>query len=272
MRRAKVIELELEARDRPAAEAQPRRWRAAAGQSGDRELPRQPGRVTAMRAAVVISPAPTAIATWRWRWRQVLGQPVQRIWHQETELPALDLMVHARRVLLRRLSALRRHGGAQPGDGGRSRRRRGGRAVLGICNGFQILTEAGLLPGALIRNATLRFAVAGLSTRGSSARDTRLHRRYARGQASARRWPTPTATTSSTRDGLERLEAEDRVAFSLRRRRIPNGSTARHRRHRWRRAQRARADAAPGARDRAAARRQRRAGRCSTSLARGVSA
>ena len=81
------------------------------------------------------------------------GAPVLRVWHQETELPKLDLIgvpggfsygdylrcgaMAARSPVMREVV----------------RRAEAGAAVLGVCNGFQILTEAGLLPGALIRNA-----------------------------------------------------------------------------------------------------------------------
>ena len=80
-----------------------------------------------------------------------------RVWHQETELPKLDLIgipggfsygdylrcgaMAARSPVMREVV----------------RRAEAGVAVLGVCNGFQILAEAGLLPGALIRNAQLRF-------------------------------------------------------------------------------------------------------------------
>ena len=61
------------------------------------------------------------------------------------------------RFLLRRLPAGRRHRLAGAGDAAVIDGARGGLPVLGICNGFQVLCEAGLLPGALLRNAGLRF-------------------------------------------------------------------------------------------------------------------
>src|SRR5258705_2558353 len=57
---------------------------------------------------------------------------------------------------------------------------RAGGAVLGICNGFQILCEAGLLPGALMRNARLKFLSPPVRVR-VEATDTPFTRRYERG-------------------------------------------------------------------------------------------
>lgn len=89
---------------------------------------------------------------------EVLGARVQRVWHTETNLKGADLVVLP--------------GGFSYGDYLRSgamaalspvmsevkRFAERGGLVLGICNGFQLLTEARLLPGALVRNAELHFA------------------------------------------------------------------------------------------------------------------
>ena len=86
-----------------------------------------------------------------------MGAAPEMVWHGDSELPKSDL------ILL--------PGGFSYGDYLRSgamaahspvmrevvRRAKAGTPVLGICNGFQVLTEAGLLPGILMRNATLRF-------------------------------------------------------------------------------------------------------------------
>ena len=57
---------------------------------------------------------------------------------------------------------------------------RDGGLVLGICNGFQVLCEAGLLPGALLRNANLRFAFRQVELEVLETADTRVHARAAR--------------------------------------------------------------------------------------------
>ena len=92
-----------------------------------------------------------------------------------------------------------------------------------MCNGFQILAEAGLLPGALIRNAGLRFVCRCVELEAAT-RAARFHRRLRR-RAPIR---LPVAHHDGNyvidADGLQRLEDEDRIA--LRYRDNPNGSTA----------------------------------------------
>ncbi len=88
---------------------------------------------------------------------KVLGQPVDFIWHQSEQVDSFDVVIlpggfaygdYLRTGAIARFSpvmrAIQRYA------------RRGG-LVLGICNGFQILLEAGLLPGAMLRNQGLRF-------------------------------------------------------------------------------------------------------------------
>ena len=79
------------------------------------------------------------------------------VWHEERELPDLDAVVlpggfsygdHLRCGAIARFS---------PATAATCELAAAGGLVLGICNGFQILCEAGLLPGALVRNASLRF-------------------------------------------------------------------------------------------------------------------
>jgi phosphoribosylformylglycinamidine synthase I len=86
-----------------------------------------------------------------------VGQPVDFIWHRETDLSSYDAVIipggFAYGDYLR-VGALARF---SPVMGSVQRFAERGGLVLGICNGFQILCEAGLLPGALIRNRGLHF-------------------------------------------------------------------------------------------------------------------
>ena len=85
------------------------------------------------------------------------GATPRMIWHKETDLSGLDLVVIPGGFSFGdylRCGAMAAHSPVMPAI--RAHAERGG-YVLGVCNGFQILTEAGLLPGALLRNATLRF-------------------------------------------------------------------------------------------------------------------
>jgi len=88
---------------------------------------------------------------------KVLGQPVEFIWHQTERVDGFDAIVlpggfaygdYLRTGAIARFSPVMR---------AIERFARQGGLVLGICNGFQILLEAGLLPGAMLRNAGLRF-------------------------------------------------------------------------------------------------------------------
>ena len=90
--------------------------------------------------------------------KSVLGAPAELVWHKSAELPA-----GTRAVLLPggfsygdylRCGAMARH---SPVMGAVRRFADAGGAVLGICNGFQVLCESGLLPGVLVRNRGLHF-------------------------------------------------------------------------------------------------------------------
>jgi phosphoribosylformylglycinamidine synthase subunit PurQ / glutaminase len=87
----------------------------------------------------------------------VLGQPVEFIWHQSGDLAGADALIlpggfafgdYLRTGAIARFSPVMK---------AVERFARSGGLVLGICNGFQILLEAGLLPGAMMRNKNLRF-------------------------------------------------------------------------------------------------------------------
>lgn len=175
-----------------------------------------------MRAAVITFPGSNCDRDLAVAMESVFERPVRRIWHQETELPPLDLIGVP--------------GGFSYGDYLRcgaiaatspvmhevARRAREGVAVIGVCNGFQILTEAGLLPGALIRNTGLKFVCRyvelQIATTGSP-----FTRCYSAGQ----RIRLPVAHHDGNYvidpEGRRRLEAEDRIA--LRYLDNPNGST-----------------------------------------------
>lgn len=110
-----------------------------------------------MKSAVVIFPGSNRERDMVAALRTITGQSPAEVWHTETELPKVDLIVLP--------------GGFSYGDYLRSgaiaarspvvvairSAAEAGVPVLGICNGFQILCETGLLPGALMRNASLRF-------------------------------------------------------------------------------------------------------------------
>jgi phosphoribosylformylglycinamidine synthase I len=114
--------------------------------------------VKSMRASVVVFPGSNADAEMIRTLRDVCGVKTTVVWHAETELPeGTDLVAipggFAYGDYLR-VGAIARVSPIVPAI--RAHAARGG-YVLGVCNGFQILTEVGLLPGALTQNQNLRF-------------------------------------------------------------------------------------------------------------------
>ncbi len=112
---------------------------------------------------------------------QALGAPAVRLWHKDHDLQGADVVIlpggfsygdYLRSGAIARFSPIMREVIAHANRGG---------PVLGICNGFQILCEAHLLPGALLRNASLQFVSEAVTLRVETA-DTRYTNRYEVGQ------------------------------------------------------------------------------------------
>ena len=89
--------------------------------------------------------------------RELLGQPTRMVWHQDTDIADVDVVIvpggfsygdYLRCGAIAQFSPVMQQVIAHAQKG---------KFVLGICNGFQVLTEAGLLPGALTRNRDLHF-------------------------------------------------------------------------------------------------------------------
>ncbi len=88
----------------------------------------------------------------------------------------------------------------------------GGGLVLGICNGFQILTEAGLLPGALMRNAGLKYICKQVHVRVETA-DSPFTNQLSKGDVLQIPIGHMEGNYFCTPEELERLKGEDRIAF-----------------------------------------------------------
>ncbi|KAI9131221.1 phosphoribosylformylglycinamidine synthase subunit PurQ [Acaryochloris sp. CCMEE 5410] len=89
--------------------------------------------------------------------RDLLKQPTRMVWHQETDISDLDVVVIPGGFSYGdylRCGAISRFSPAMQATMAHAEQ---GKLVLGICNGFQVLTESGLLPGALVRNRDLHF-------------------------------------------------------------------------------------------------------------------
>lgn len=174
-----------------------------------------------LRAGVVVFPGSNcdrdlAVAL------KAAGAEVAMVWHKETALPdGLDLVavpggfsfgdylrcgaIAARSPVMRAVADFAQGGGH----------------VLGVCNGFQVLIETGLLPGALMRNAGLRFVCAPATLEVATA-ESPFTQGYRRGEAVV--FPIAHHDGNYLADPatLARLEDEDRVAFRYAAN--PNGS------------------------------------------------
>ena len=142
----------------------------------------------------------------------VLGQPSSLVWHTETAFPPTDLVILP--------------GGFSYGDHLRSgaiaarspvmlevkkHAQRGG-LVLGICNGFQVLTESGLLEGALLRNENLHFLCKDVNLRLENSQ-TAFSSAYTHGQILKIPIAHGEGNFYADPETLSKLESENRVVF-----------------------------------------------------------
>ena len=176
-----------------------------------------------MRSAVIVFPASNCDRDAQVALTELTGTEPFMVWHGETDIPNVDLIVLP--------------GGFSYGDYLRcgamaaqshimrdvKRKADAGVAVLGICNGFQVLTESHLLPGALLRNADLKFVSrpVELVVEESQSAFTRL---YSKGEHV--RFPVAHGEGNYFADDetLDRLEGEGRVVFRYAPGDNPNGS------------------------------------------------
>ena len=134
-----------------------------------------------MRAAVIVFPGSNCDRDVAVALAAVTGTPPIMHWHRDAELPDVDLFVLPGGFSYGdylRVGAVAAHSPAMREVVARAHR---GVHVLGICNGFQMLTETGLLPGALMRNRDLRFVCRTVTVRVERA-DTPFTAGYRAGQ------------------------------------------------------------------------------------------
>jgi len=143
---------------------------------------------------------------------EVAHQPVTFLWHQSEDLAGVDAVLvpggfaygdYLRTGAIARFSPVMQ---------AVQRFAAGGGLVLGICNGFQILTEAGLLPGALMRNAGLKYICKQVHLRVETA-DSPFTNQLAQGDVLQIPIGHMEGNYFCTPEDLHQLEAEDRIAF-----------------------------------------------------------
>ncbi|MEJ0059040.1 MAG: phosphoribosylformylglycinamidine synthase subunit PurQ [Terricaulis sp.] len=166
-----------------------------------------------MKSAVIVFPGSNCDRDAARALTRLSGQPTSMVWHKDTALPeGVDVVVlpggfsygdylrsgamSARSPIMRAVAAHAERGGL----------------VLGICNGFQVLAEAGLLPGALLKNAGQRFVCRDvpLAVANGNTAFTRAYRE-------TRETMIPVAHGDgryyADEDTLDRIESEGRVVF-----------------------------------------------------------
>ncbi len=175
-----------------------------------------------MRAGVIVFPGSNCDRDVAVALTRVTGAAPQMIWHGATALPALDLIVLPGGFSYGdylRCGAIAVH---SPIMASVVDRAKAGTPVLGICNGFQMLTEARLLPGVLMRNAGLTFISRTLPLTVANA-DTMYTTAYEKDA----RIDIPVAHHDGNyfadQETLDRLEGDGRVVFRYAREN-PNGS------------------------------------------------
>ena len=143
---------------------------------------------------------------------EALGETATYLWHKDHDLQGSDVIIlpggfsygdYLRAGAIAQFSPIMREVRAHAQRGG---------IVLGICNGFQIACEAGLLPGALLRNASLKFVCAPVALRVERT-DTRFTSSYHAGERVTLPIAHGDGRYSADDETLDRLEGEGQVLF-----------------------------------------------------------
>jgi len=166
-----------------------------------------------MRSAVIVFPGSNCDRDLAVAIREVTGREPAMVWHRETELPdGVGLIAlpggfsygdYLRSGAMAARSPIMR---AVANAAGR------GVPVLGVCNGFQVLTEAGLLPGALMRNAGLAFVCRDVALTVENSQSI-FTNRYDAGETIRIPVAHHDGNYQADAETLDRLEGEGRVAF-----------------------------------------------------------
>jgi phosphoribosylformylglycinamidine synthase I len=176
-----------------------------------------------MKSAVVVFPGSNRDRDMIAALTKIGGTPPAVVWHKDAQIPDVDLIVIP--------------GGFSYGDYLRSGaiaarspvmdtvrdRAAKGVQILGVCNGFQILTEAGLLPGVLMRNVSLRFVCKEIKLSVANA-DTTFTQGYDQGQVIRCPVAHHDGNYFADPETLAAIEGNGQVAFRYAEGTNPNGS------------------------------------------------
>ncbi|MBI2719303.1 MAG: phosphoribosylformylglycinamidine synthase subunit PurQ [Rhizobiales bacterium] len=176
-----------------------------------------------MKSAVVVFPGINRERDMMLALESITGQKPLSVWHTETELPKVDLVVVPGGFSYGdylRCGAIAARSPIMSDIRAKSLK---GLKVLGVCNGFQIITEAGLLPGALVRNASLHFVCRQVKLRVENIR-TFFTNRMAKGAVVSCPVAHGEGNYICDAETLARLEGEGRVVFRYAEGTNPNGA------------------------------------------------
>ncbi|WP_192253576.1 phosphoribosylformylglycinamidine synthase subunit PurQ [Mesorhizobium caraganae] len=176
-----------------------------------------------MKSAVVLLPGLNRDRDMIAALTKISGQAPATIWQTDTEIPDVDLIAIPGGFSFGDYLRCGAIAARMPVMRAVAEKAAKGVMVIGVCNGFQILVEAGLLPGALMRNASLKFVCRQVKLEIANA-NTMFTRRYQPGQIIR----TPVAHHDGNyfadADTLARLEGEGQVVFRYAEGTNPNGS------------------------------------------------
>jgi phosphoribosylformylglycinamidine synthase len=165
-----------------------------------------------MKAAVIVFPGSNCDRDVKVALEKVTGGAVHMVWHADAAVPDTDLIVlpggfaygdYLRTGAMAAHSPIMRDVVAKA---------RAGTPVLGICNGFQVLCEAGLLPGVLMRNASLKFVCRDVLLKVEQV-DTPFTSRFDKGAIVRLPIAHGDGNYFADQATLDRLEGEGRVVF-----------------------------------------------------------
>jgi phosphoribosylformylglycinamidine synthase subunit PurQ / glutaminase len=165
-----------------------------------------------MKAAVIVFPGSNCDRDVAVSLKHAMGSEAKMVWHGDTKVPKVDLIVLP--------------GGFSYGDYLRCgamaaqspimkdviAKANAGVPVLGICNGFQLLTESGLLPGAMLRNANLKYICKDVHLR-IEREDTLFSRHYTKGDVITIPIAHHDGNYFADKNTLSHLEDQNLIAF-----------------------------------------------------------
>ncbi|SDA74894.1 phosphoribosylformylglycinamidine synthase subunit PurQ [Mesorhizobium qingshengii] len=176
-----------------------------------------------MKSAVVLLPGLNRDRDMIAALTKISGKPPVTVWQTDTEIPDVDLIAIPGGFSFGDYLRCGAIAARMPVMRAVAEKAAKGVMVIGVCNGFQILVEAGLLPGALMRNTSLKFVCRQVKLQIANA-NTMFTRRYQQGQIIRSPVAHHDGNYFADAETLARLEGEGQVVFRYAEGTNPNGS------------------------------------------------